>query len=246
MKAFLLAAGKGTRLQPLTSTVPKCLVPIRGVPLLEIWLARLEAAGVAEVLINLHHLADQVKAFLQERQRRAANNLKVVWVWEEVLLGSGGTIWANRDFVADEETFLIVYADNLTDMDLKDMLADHQGRREKDCVLTMGLFHTQNPSACGIAELDGRGKILSFVEKPPHPATNLANAGIYVASRRLFDFFPAAVNQRQDPAVLDLGHDVLPRLTGKMYGYRIKGYLRDIGTLAAYYAAQEEWPLERK
>ncbi len=244
MKAFLLAAGKGTRLRPLTLSTPKCLAPINGVPLLEIWLALLERSGITEVLINMHHLADQVDGFLQERRHRT--RLKVVAVRETALLGSGGTVWANRDFVVSEENFIIAYADNLTDLDLPDMIDYHMKCRESGGILTMGLFHAPNPRACGIAELDDDGKIIRFMEKPAEPASDLANAGIYVTARELFTYFPDGDTGSSGTGVLDLGHDVLPKLAGKMFGYEIRRYVRDIGTIESYRAAQTEWPPERQ
>lgn len=239
-KAFLLAAGKGTRLRPLTDTVPKCLVPINGVPLLEIWIRQLEAAGISEVLINTHHLSDQVETFVSRMARETT--LSLATVHEATLLGSGGTVWHNRDFVADADAFFVVYADNLTPLRLADMAAAHKQYRRRGGLLTMGLFHAANPSACGIAQLDSCGKILSFIEKPLHPTGDLANGGIYVADRSIFDHFPVPPG---DGGVLDFGHHVLPRLVGNLYGYEIGCYFRDIGTPESYQAAQQEWPAER-
>ncbi|MFZ5571887.1 MAG: sugar phosphate nucleotidyltransferase [Thermodesulfobacteriota bacterium] len=244
MKAFLLAAGKGTRLDPLTRTLPKCLVPISGVPLLEIWLRLLEKAGVRDVLINLHHLADRVERFLADR--RSGSGMRIVAVREKTLLGSGGTVWVNREFVAAEEDFLIAYADNLTNVDLGDMMAFHRKCRKTGTVLTMGLFHAPDPRSCGIAELDAGGRIVRFVEKPEHPVSDLANAGIYIAAAELYDYFPRSPSGAEGTGVLDLGHDVLPRLAGRMCGYEIRGYIRDIGTIESYRAAQKEWPKERQ
>src|ERR1041385_6920829 len=101
MKAFLLAAGLGTRLRPITSTTPKCLVPIDGLPLLEIWLRECERAGVEGVLINTHHLAECVRQFVAERR-----GVPVTLTHEPVLLGSAGTIAANWDFVGSDESFV--------------------------------------------------------------------------------------------------------------------------------------------
>ena len=102
----------------------------------------------------------------------------------------------------------------------------------------MGLFRAPDPRACGIARLDQGRWIIEFSEKPEMPESNLANAGIYVASPAVFDYFPEEGAGRP----LDLGHHVLPRLVGRMIGYEIKEYLRDIGTCDAYQAALDEWP----
>jgi len=105
----------------------------------------------------------------------------------------------------------------------------------------MGLFHSPNPASCGIAELDSDQKIVAFSEKPEKPQSSLANAGIYMASREIFACFPAAP-PNPSGSVLDFGHHVLPLLAGRMYGYPITEYLRDIGTIESYRQALTEWP----
>jgi mannose-1-phosphate guanylyltransferase len=241
MRAFLLAAGKGTRLKPYTDTHPKCLIPIHGQPLLGIWMDLLEKHGVQEVLVNTHHHAGQVEAFLKQRQPQTSMTLH--WVYEPHLLGSAGTLWHNRRFVDGEKDFIIAYADNLTDLNLTKMIDFHHHIRSMGGVLTMGLMQAPDPKACGIAALDAEGRIVGFVEKPDHPTGDLANAGIYIASREIFA--DAAPGQTNPGEVFDVGHHLLPRLVGRMYGYPIEDYLRDIGTHAAYQNALKEWPRQK-
>lgn len=230
MKAVLLAAGKGTRLRPLTDSVPKCLIPIGGVPMLSIWLRLLKKHGIEEVLINTHYHAGQVDDFLASDD----SGVKVKAVYEEELLGSAGTVLANRDFFKGEEGFFIIYADNLTNLDLTRMAEFHRNKN-KIGLLTMGLQRAEKPSACGIATLDSLGLIRSFIEKPERPASNLANAGVYVAGQGIFDYIPS------DKRLVDFGFDVFPSLIGKIYGYEIEEYLLDIGTLENYKRANKEW-----
>ena len=125
VKAFLLAAGIGSRLRPITDTTPKCMLEIDGRPLLDIWLDELDRAGVDEVLVNLHHLPDVVRAHLAERRGPPAVRLFA----EPELLGSAGTLAANRDWVRGEEFFLACNADNLTDFDLRSLVEAHRARR---------------------------------------------------------------------------------------------------------------------
>ena len=216
MKAFLLAAGKGTRLQPLTFQTPKCLVPICGKPLIDYWFDIFELYGIDEVLINTSHLADTVKEYVKGNSRR----LSIKVVHEETLLGSGGTIKKNRDFVEGEEAFFIFYADNLTDINLHNMIEFH---KEKQKDFTLALFRVPNPLECGIIEMGGDSSIISFIEKPENPVSNLAFAGIMLSSHKLMDFFP-------DKDIFDLGHDVLPLVAGSASGYILDEYLLDIGT----------------
>ncbi len=240
MKAFLLAAGKGTRLKPYTDAHPKCLIPIHGTPLLQIWIDLLAQHGISEVLINTHHHADQVEQFVKAYQRHTDLFLRTVY--EPRLRGSAGTLLENRNFVADQSDFLIAYADNLTNLNLLKMIDFHRKIRSMKGVLTMGLIKAPNPSACGIVTLDHSEKIIKFVEKPFQPESDLANAGVYIAANEVFDFFPAVndVAGLKDE-VLDLGHHLLPLLAGKMYGYHISAYLKDIGTPEAYEQALVQW-----
>jgi len=233
MKAFLLAAGEGRRLRPLTDTTPKCLVPINGTPLLSLWLELCRTHRITEILINLHHLHEKVLSFL----KGSACGVKVTAVYEEKLLGSAGTVARHRPFVAGEEDFFILYADNLTNVDLGKMLRFH--RRLKS-LFTMGLFRTEQPREKGIVALDNDSRVIQFVEKPANPPSNLANAGIYIASQEIYRHLPAG-------DFLDFGFDVLPKLVGQMHGYVIGDYLLDIGTHSTYQQAQREWQqLERR
>ena len=228
MKAFLLGAGVGSRLRPLTDHTPKCLVPVGGRPLLSIWFDALVRHGVTDVLLNTHHLAERVREFVATR---TPPGLRVTLAHEEQLLGSAGTVSTHRDFVAGEASFFVLYADNLTDVDLTAFRKFHEARRSP---FTLGLFHTPQPRECGIAELDGEGRVTAFVEKPRNPAGDLANAGLYLAGPSVFDLIPAK-------PVADFGYDVLPLLVGKMFGYTIPGFFCDLGTPERLAWARAEW-----
>ncbi|MDR1571066.1 MAG: nucleotidyltransferase family protein [Clostridiales Family XIII bacterium] len=229
MKAFLLAAGYGTRLRPLTDRVAKCLVPINGVPLLGWWFQLLDSHGISSVLVNTHYLAGQVSGFVD--RYNALNGFGAVVSHESRLLGSGGTVKKNRGFIGDDSEFLVCYADSLTDIDIGRMREFHASH---DGALTMALFRAERPRQCGIAELDGEGRIVAFEEKPAEPKGNLANAGIYIADRSVFGCFP-------ESEFSDFGKDVLPKLVGRMYGYEMSEYLIDIGTNENYRKALREW-----
>ncbi|HXW78247.1 MAG TPA: nucleotidyltransferase family protein [Acidimicrobiales bacterium] len=227
MKAFLLAAGLGSRLRPLTDTTPKCMLAIDDRLLLDIWLESLAQAGVDEVTVNTHHLSDMVWRHLAQRRRPPSVRV----AFEPVLLGSAGTLLANRDWVQGEDLFLVCYADNLTDFDLGELIDFHQ---RGGAPATLTVFRADNPSACGIVETDGAGLVVGFVEKPETPTSNLANAGIYA-------MHPSVIDQIEGPAPKDIGYDLLPKLVGQARAFVLDAYLRDIGTLAAYRAACQEW-----
>jgi mannose-1-phosphate guanylyltransferase len=228
MKAFLLAAGVGSRLRPITNSIPKCMLVIDDRPLLDIWLDALDGAGVDEVLVNLHHLPDVVRRHIAARGAPPA----VRTFFEPELLGSAGTLLANRPWVDDEELFLACYADNLTDFDLRSLIDAH---REHGPVATLTVFHSERPSAGGVVELDPAGRVTGFVEKPREPVSDLTNAGMYA-------FHPAVLDEIDGMLPRDIGYDLLPRLVGRARAVPVEGYFRDVGTPDAYRRAREEWP----
>lgn len=228
MKAFLLAAGVGSRLRPVTDTIPKCMVAIDGQPLLDIWLDAFDRAGVDEVLVNLHHLPDVVRHHIAARTGPPA----VRTFFEPELLGSAGTLTANREWVDGEELFLACYADNLTDFDLRSLVQAH---RENDAVATLTVFHSERPWAGGVVETDAVGRVIGFAEKPANPGSDLTNAGMYA-------FHPGVLDEIDGLPPKDIGFDLLPRLVGRSRAVLVEGYFRDIGTADAYRRAREEWP----
>ncbi len=172
VKAFLLAAGNGTRLRPLTENTPKCLLPFNGVPLL------------------------------------------------------------SRDWVAREKFFWILYADVLTNMDLRALLDFHKACQT---AATLAVYRVPDPSRCGIVTLGKNGVVQEFVEKPAIPCSNLAFSGVLIGTEQLLQAIPNRL-----PA--DIGFDVLPRLVNQMSAYETSDYLLDIGTIQNYKQAQVTWP----
>lgn len=230
MKAFLLAGGLGTRLRPLTDTIPKCLLEIDGQPLLDIWLDALAEAGIDEVLVNLHHLPDVVSRHVSSRPSAPAVRL----AFEPELLGSAGTLLASRAWVEGEEMFLACNADNLTDFDVRSLIDTHRGGGAD---ATLAVFHAENPSACGIVDVGADGVVTAFVEKPREPVSDLANAGMYAFSPAVLDLLGPFASTRP----LDIGYHLLPQLVGRARVVAVDGYFLDIGTNDAYRRAQLEW-----
>ena len=223
MRAILLAAGCGTRLRPLTNKIPKCLVPIKGRPLLEIWLERLAEAGIGPFLINTHYLAEQGEAFIEASPYRDQVSL----VYELELHGTAGTLIKNLDFFQGEDGMLI-HADNYCLADFSVFVQAHL-KRPPECVLTMMTFRTDTPSSCGIVELDERGVVVGFHEKVAAPPGNLANGAVYILS--------AALLARMDKDlhnVNDFSTEVLHRLVGQIYTYETAEVFMDVGTPESY------------
>jgi mannose-1-phosphate guanylyltransferase len=235
MKAFILAAGLGTRLRPLTETIPKPLVPIAGKPLLAYHLDHLAEHGVTEVLINTHYLSEQMEEFVADYLRTQPNELSISTIYEPELLGSAGTIRSNQSFVGSDEPFLVIYSDNLTDINYGKLLDHHM---QSEAAVTIASYYEAHPEQKGIIEHDEDLRIRNFVEKPqPHQITShYANAGIYVMDARIFD---ALAQLEHD--LLDFGHHVFPFLLKNghlMQVYQMDETLLDIGNLENYTKAQ--------
>jgi mannose-1-phosphate guanylyltransferase len=225
VKAFVLAAGLGTRMGAITRTTPKCLLPVAGKPLLGRWFDLLARAGVDSVLVNTHHLPEPVRAYVASSDPP----LEVRLAHEPVLLGSAGTLHANRGFASGEDRFLVVYADNASQVDLRALSRAHRA----DSAATLGLFRVPDPHTRGIVELDAVDTVVGFIEKPERPKSNLAWAGLLIGTPELLAAIP-------DVTPCDLGHDVLPRLLGRMRGLEIDGYHRDVGTPESYRQACDD------
>ena len=229
-KVLLLAGGVGARLRPLTDQSPKCLIPIAGCPLLDYWFNAMDVAGIQDVLINTHHLAEQVRQYI--KVKNGNGSFKVAEAYEPELLGSAGTVHANRDWMDDADHCLIIYADNLSNISLNALLAFHTVH---DDPMTMMLFHAAEPKRSGIVELDQDQRVVSFTEKPQEPKSDLANAGMYVLTAD-------AYREIADMNVFDFGYDVLPRYVGRMRGWIFEGYHRDVGTHEALREAEQAAP----
>ncbi len=230
MRALLLAGGLGTRLRPLTDTMPKCLVPIRGVPLLDYWLDLLFGAGIERALVNTHYRAEQVRDHLAHSRWRDRLDL----VHEEHLLGTGGTVLANRHFFGDE-AFIVAHADNLTRFDVRAFQRRH-AERPQGCLITMMTFDTDNPRSCGIVEQDERGVVTAFHEKAADPPGTRANGAVYIFEPPLLDWMAGL-----GKPVIDLSTEVIPAFLGRIATFHNTDYLRDIGTADSLVRAQQDF-----
>lgn len=222
-RAILLAGGIGSRLRPITLITPKCLVPIRGKPLLEIWLENLTKFGYQEFLINTHYLSEQVEDFIKKSPYR--KNVKLVH--EPILLGTAGTLRENISFFQGEDGILL-HADNYCLANFIDFEETHKNR-PKDCEITMMTFHATQPRLCGVVELDERGVVIDFHEKVESPPTNLANGAIYYLSSKFMLEFTKKFKE-----ISCFSSGVLPKMMGQIHTYNTKSILIDIGSIDAY------------
>ena len=223
MRAILLAAGLGTRLRPLTDTTPKCLVPINGKPLLDIWCEALLAAGATRLLINLHYKSDEVQQHLA--QSEFAKDIETVF--EPALLGTAGTLVANKDFF-DEQDGVLLHADNYCEADISQLINAHTNR-PKNCELTMLAFRTPTPHTCGVLEVDSNNILKQMYEKSPDDHGNLANAAFYILTKKLID------ELRNET---DFSNEVITKYFGKAFVVETAETFIDIGTPGSYAHAQ--------
>ncbi len=232
MRALLLSAGFGTRLRPLTRTSPKCLVPVNGKPLMEYWLDMLIREGIRSILVNLHYLPEKVQAYVSASPYKKY----IRTVYEENILGTGGTLLRNRAFF-NNEPIVLIHADNLSVFDFKAFVKTHQARPEH-CAITMMTFETDSPKRCGIVELNSDKVVRAFHEKVEVPPGRLANGAVYIVEPIVLDFLYSLGKK-----TIDFSTEVLPRYLGKIYTFHNTTYHRDIGTMESYRQAQKDFKL---
>ena len=229
MQALILAGGEGTRLRPLTETVPKSVMPLAGRPFLSYMIDWLGRHGVDEVVLACGYRADKVREVLGE-----GTTPRLRYVEEPEPLGTAGAI----KFAAAElaERFLALNGDVLTDLDLSALQAFHE---RSDGRATLGLYPVPDASNYGLVSRDGDGAVLEFLEKPEAPGPGEINAGSYVLEHGVLELVP-------DGQMVSIERDVFPRLIGEgLFAMPLQGYWMDIGTPQRY--LQATWDiLERR
>lgn len=230
MKALLLAAGLGTRLRPLTNSIPKCLVPIGGRPLLGLWINSFIEAGIKEIFINLSFKGEMVRHYVEE----ASFPCQINFLEEKLLLGTGGTLKRNCHKFLDS-SIILAHADNLCLADFSSFIKAHQNR-PKNVEITMMTFNSENPQSCGIVKLNHDNIVTNFYEKIAHPPSNLANGAVFIIEPSVTKF---VMNQSKEH--LDFSADIIPHYMNKILAWHNHCYHRDIGTLGDYQKANDDW-----
>lgn len=232
-RAFLLCAGEGIRLKPITNKVPKCLVEIGGKPLLYYWLKLLnKGPRPKEILINTFHLPEKITDFVSEISRHIG--IPITVIRETSLLGTAGSLIAHHEKVNDGSNLLLAHADNLTYFELSDLLAAHD-QRPKLADITIMSFVTDSPRSCGIIETDDANILIGFVEKPSVPNGLLANAGVFLLG-------PTAIREIKLMNAKDFSAEIIPKYLQRALIWKNTDYHRDIGTPEALQKARNEFP----
>jgi mannose-1-phosphate guanylyltransferase len=239
---MILAAGLGTRLRPLTYVMPKPVAPVLNRPIVA-WIADLLAEhGFEDVVTNLSYLPEQIRAVLGDG---SDFGLRVTYSEEPEPLGTAGGVGKVRDFLSETESFLIISGDALTNIDLAAMRAVHEANVERGAILTIATKRVEDTTQFGVAITGDDGRIQGFQEKP-EPAealSDLANCGIYMFSREIFDHFPPpdhrspAGDDDQPPGFVDWAMDVFPALLEgdiPFYSHEIDAYWNDVGSVGEF------------
>jgi mannose-1-phosphate guanylyltransferase len=227
MQALILAGGEGTRLRPLTSKVPKPVVPLVDQPFIGYMFDWLRSHGVDDVILSCGFLADSVRGVLGDG---SAFGIRLRYVEEPKPLGTGGALKFAEDLL--DERFFMLNGDILTDIDLTEQLQQHERTGAR---ATLALIGVEDVSAYGLVRRRADCSVIEFLEKPGLDQaldTNLVNAGAYILEREILaDMAPAGTN-------ISIERDVFPRLVDHgLYGYEASGYWLDIGTPSRYLQA---------
>jgi len=201
-RAVILAAGVGSRLGKLTEELPKPLISVGGRSPLQIHLENCAAAGVTDVFINTHHLAEKICNFVGDGSRFGLN---VQFSYEPKLLGTSGALHNFHDELRTGG-FFVIYGDNLVNCDLRELGKNHE---QSGAMVTIALHHRDDVSTSGMVVKNSSGRILRFVEKPmkADQVSHLVNAGIYAGSPELLDLLPKGES--------DFGKNIFPDLIAR-------------------------------
>ena len=225
MRVMIMAAGKGTRLRPLTDLLPKPMVPIVNRPALHHILRLLGRHGFTEVVINLHHMPETVSGHFGSG---ASLGMDIAYSFEPELLGTAGGVKKNADFLGGE-TFLVMSGDALTDVDLTGLVAAH---RRRGSIATLAVKEVSDPSLYGVVVADDDDRVVGFQEKPmrEEALSRMCNCGIYVFEPEILSHIPAG---RFD----DFGSRLFPDLLRQripFHAQAVAGYWSDVGNLGEY------------
>ncbi len=226
LKAMVMAAGMGSRLEPITLRMPKPLIPVMNRPLMDIILSQLHDIGVKDVISNTYYLAEQII------DRYSKNNLGINFshIKETELSGTAGGVKKCQFFFDEGEDFIVVSGDGLTNADIKKGVEVHKA---SGAIATIGVKEISHDmvSHFGVVVTDEDGYISEFQEKPSieEAKSNLINTGIYIFNYKIFDYIP-------ENTFYDFAKNVFPELlkVRQINTFTVDGYWNDIGTISQY------------
>ncbi len=222
LKAMVLAAGVGSRLEPISSHLPKPLVPVLNRPVMEHILLLLQKHGITDVISNTHHMAEHLQAHFKENP---LPNMNLQFFEESELSGDAGGVRAAHDFLA-ADTFVVIMGDLITNANISALIAEH---KQKKAIATIAVKEVKDVTRFGVMKRDSNGFIQAFQEKPQaHEAiSNEISTGIYILEPAIFEHIPAT-------GVVGFGRQIFPSLVSNnlpVLGSELIGHWSDIGTL---------------
>ncbi len=227
-KAMIMSAGVGSRLDPLTRDIPKPLVPIANIPVMDILLQHLANHGIKKVIANTHYLAEQIE---NRYTKSSPINIDFSYIYEQNLSGTAGGVKKCQFFFEEGETFIVMSADGLTDIDINEAAKSH---KESGCIATIvtKTVDKNEVDKFGVIVVDSDNKIVEFQEKPPieEAKSNLVNTGIYIFNYEIFNYIP-------ENTTYDFAKNVFPDLMNKnipINTYKTDRYWSDIGSISQY------------
>ena len=230
MRGMIMAAGEGIRLRPLTYARPKALVPVLTIPIMENIVRWLRKAGINELAVNLYYKGGDIESYFGDGSRFGVS---ITYLRENQPHGTAGAVRLVADFLKEpNDTILVIGCDELIDLDLQAMIRFH---KERNALVTISLAWVDDPREFGVAQLDGDGRIVGFVEKPKDwvGGKALVNSGVYLIEPEVLDRIPYG-------SVYDFGKQLFPELVAEgapIYGFASDGYWNDIGHIGNYWDA---------
>ena len=216
--SFLLAAGYGKRLRPLTLKTPKPLIKINNKTLLDYWIDDLIKVKSKKIFINTFYLSKKIESHLDKIKNKKINIIK-----ENRLLGTAGSLIDNIHKFQNNDLMLI-HADNFTISSLEKFIDAHINRPKK-CLFTMMTFTTNYPQSCGIVKTNKNNILVDYIEKPKSPKSNIANAAVFLLSK---EFLNNLIKNKKD--YKDFSKDLIKDYIGKIFTYHVDSYFTDIGS----------------
>ncbi len=224
MKAIVLAGGKGTRLAPYTHILPKPLMPIGDMPILEVLIQQMKRSGITDVILTVGHLAHLLESYFQDGSKYGIN---IRYSREDEPLGTAGPLSLIQDL---NDTFLVTNGDVLTTLDLRNLFEFH---RQNDGCATIAMHERKVQIDLGVIQLDGGNKVVGYIEKPS--MDYCASMGIYVFEPKVLDYIPKG-------KYLDLPDlvNILLENEERVIGFPFQGYWQDLGRSDDYQQANKD------
>jgi len=231
MKAVILAGGEGTRLRPITYQIPKPMIPLVGMPLMEYVIRNLKKHGIEDIILSTFYMSSIFISHFGNGEKLGVN---ITYVPEDVPLGTCGAV-KNAEKYLKDEPFLVFNGDIITSLDFSKLIEYH---RQKEAKATITLTPVEDPTMYGLVPIDSDGRVIKFLEKPKldEITTNLINAGTYVIEPEVLELVPKGINYSFErelfPFLLSKGE--------KVFGFPSKSYWLDLGTPQKYLKAQSD------